>query len=70
MSESTLPRLVAVTKAAEVLDCSRGHVYGLIAAGKLRAVETKAKGAKSKTRIYESDLAAFIEANTRTAKSA
>ncbi len=70
MNDSTLPRLVAISKAAEVLDCSRGHVYGLIAAGKLRAVETKAKGTRAKTRVYESDLAAFIEANTRTAKSA
>jgi len=67
VAESSLHQLLSVTKAAEVLDCSRGHVYGLIAAGKLRAVETKAKGAKSKTRVYESDLAAFIEANTRTA---
>lgn len=70
MTESSLPRLVAIAKAAEVLDCSRGHVYGLIAAGKLRAVETKAKGTRPKTRVYESDLAEFIEANTRTAKSA
>lgn len=70
MSESTLPRLVAISKAAEVLDCSRGHVYGLIAAGKLRAVETKAKGTRAKTRVYEADLAEFIAANTRTAKSA
>ena len=70
MSESTLPRLVAISKAAEVLDCSRSHIYGLIAAGKLRAVETKAKGTRAKTRIYETDLAEFIEANTRTAKSA
>ncbi len=68
MAESSLPQLLSITRAAEVLDCSRGHVYGLIAAGKLRAVETKAKGVKSKTRVYESDLAEFIAANTRTAK--
>ena len=70
-SPSGLPQLMSITAAAEVLDCSRGHVYGLIAAGKLRAVETKAKGTRAKTRVYESDLAAFIAANTRsTAKSA
>jgi excisionase family DNA binding protein len=67
MAESSLPQLLSIAKAAEVLDCSRGHVYGLIAAGKLRAVETKATGRKSKTRVYESDLAEFIEANTRRA---
>lgn len=70
MSESTLPKLMSVIKAAEVLDCSPGHVYDLIAAGKLRAVELSAQGSRSKTRIRESDLAAFVEANTRTAKSA
>lgn len=67
MSTSTLPRLLSVAKAAEHLDCSRAHVYGLISVGKLRAVETKAKGSRSKTRVYEDDLAAFIAANTRTA---
>lgn len=67
MAESSLPQLLSVANAAEVLDCSRGHVYGLIAAGKLRAVETKAKGTRPKTRVYESDLAEFIEANTRRA---
>lgn len=70
MSESSLPRLRSIAAAAEVLDCSRGHVYGLIAAGKLRAVETKAKGTRAKTRVYEDDLAEFIAANTRTAQSA
>lgn len=60
-------RLLSITHAAQVLDCSRGHVYGLIAAGKLRAVELKAKGTRSKTRIRAEDLEEFIEANTRRA---
>lgn len=60
-------KLLSITHAAEQLDCSRGHVYGLIAAGKLRAVELKAKGTRSKTRIRAEDLEAFIEANTRQA---
>lgn len=67
MPESSLPRLMTIPEAAAVLRCSRGHIYSLIAAGKFRAIETKAKGSRSKTRIYESDLAAFIEANTRSA---
>lgn len=65
-----LPRrsqLLSVTEAAERLACSRGHVYGLIAAGSLRAVEIKAKGTRSKTRVREDDLEAFIDANTRVA---
>lgn len=62
-------QLASVTKAAEVLDCSRGHVYGLIAAGKLRAVEIKATGTRSKTRIRLEDLEAYIDANTRRASA-
>jgi excisionase family DNA binding protein len=64
---TTTTQLLSVTKAAEILDCSRGHIYGLIAAGRLRAVEIKAVGARSKTRIREEDLQAFIDAHTRSA---
>lgn len=59
--------LLSITTAAERLDCSRGHVYGLIAAGQLRAVEIKAKGTRSKTRVREEDLEAFIDSHTRVA---
>lgn len=59
-------QLLSVTHVAQVLDCSRGHVYGLIAAGKLRAVEIKATGTRAKTRIPAEDLQAFIDAHTRT----
>lgn len=62
-----MSKLLSITHTAEQLDCSRGHVYGLIAAGKLRAVELKAKGSRSKTRIRAEDLQAFIDANTRQA---
>lgn len=58
------PQLLSVAAVAERLDCSRNHVYGLIATGGLRAVDLRAKGAKSKTRIRESDLEAFIDART------
>jgi len=60
-----MKRLLSMPSVAERLDCSRTHVYGLIAAGKLRAVEIKASGTKPKTRVLEEDLDAFIEANTR-----
>ena len=65
-----MKKLLSPTHAAELLDCSRPHIYGLIAAGRLRAVEIKATGTRSKTRIREEDLQAFIDANTRSAKSA
>lgn len=65
-----MTRLLSPTHVAERLDCSRPHVYGLIAAGRLRAVEIKATGSRAKTRIREEDLEAFIDANTRTTKSA
>lgn len=60
-----MTQLLSVAHAAERLDCSAGHVYGLIAVGKLRAVEIKATGTRPKTRVREEDLEAFIEAQTR-----
>ncbi len=62
-----MSQLLSPARAAQVLDCSRPHIYGLIAAGRLRAVEIKATGTRSKTRIREEDLQAFIDANTRSA---
>lgn len=60
-------QLLSVAAAAERLDCSRGHVYNLIAAGELAAVEIKATGTRSKTRVREADLEAFIAGHTRVA---
>lgn len=61
-----MTQLLSPTKAAEQLDCSAGHIYNLIAVGKLRAVEIKALGKKPKTRIRQEDLEAFINAHTRS----
>lgn len=58
------PHLLSVTEAARHLSCSRGHVYNLIAAGELRAVNIGTSG-RSKTRIYDSDLIAYITRRTR-----
>lgn len=60
-----LTQLLSVARAAEVLDCSPTHVYRLIAAGRLRAVEIKVTGRRPKTRVRADDLQAFIEVNTR-----
>jgi excisionase family DNA binding protein len=62
-----MTRLLAIPRVAERLDCSRTHVYRLIAAGELRSVEIKATGKRPKTRVRSDDLEAFIDARTRTA---
>lgn len=60
-------RLLSVTAAAEQLDCSRGHVYNLIAVGKLSAVEISTDGRRAKTRVLAGEVEAFIAAHTRVA---
>lgn len=62
-----LSQLMSVQRASEVLDCSPTHVYRLIAARKLRAVEIKVTGTRPKTRVRAEDLEAFIDAHTRSA---
>jgi excisionase family DNA binding protein len=59
--------LHSVTEAAaEILGCSEMHVYRLIAAGELTAVDIATPGAgRSKTRIRSDDLADYIDRKTR-----
>jgi excisionase family DNA binding protein len=59
--------LHSVIETAELLGgCSDMHVYRLIAAGELRAVDIATPGAgRPKTRIRSDDLADYIERNTR-----
>lgn len=56
-------RLLPVSEVAATLGCSRGHVYNLIAANALTAVNIGA-GKSSKARIREDELDAFIERRT------
>ena len=74
MDRSPLPppagnplRLYTIPETAGLLgNVSKMHVYRLIAAGALRAVDIAVPGSrKSKTRIRGDDLAAFIEQRTR-----
>lgn len=65
MSTIRAPQLLSVAEAAERLSCSRGHVLNLVSRKKLRGVEIGI--GRAKTRIYESDLEAFIAEQTRTA---
>ena len=62
-----MTQLLSITRAAEHLDCSRGHVYNLIATGELRAVDISPRGSsRPKTRVRAEDLEAYIERQTRT----
>jgi excisionase family DNA binding protein len=57
--------------AAELLECSENHVRRLIASGALPAVDIAQPGSRRpKTRIRDADLAAYIDASTRTAARA
>jgi excisionase family DNA binding protein len=60
-------RLYTIPQTAELLgDVSGMHVYRLIAAGALRAVDIAAPGSrKSKTRVRSDDLADYIKRQTR-----
>jgi excisionase family DNA binding protein len=61
-------RLHTIQGAAEVLGCSENHVYRLIAAGVLSAVDIAVPGARrSKTRVRDDDLASYINTKTRRA---
>jgi len=61
-------RLHTMPGAAGLLGCSEDHVYRLVAAGVLPAVDIAVPGARrSKTRIRDDDLCTYIEAKTRRA---
>ena len=59
--------LHSIIETAELLGgCSDMHVYRLIAAGELRAVDIATPGAgRAKTRIRSDDLADYIDRKTR-----
>lgn len=55
-------------EAGTILRCSEKHVYRLIAAGVLRAVDNRLPGSrKGMTRVRSDDIAAYIDAHTRVA---
>lgn len=59
-------QLLSVTEAAKALSCSRGHIYNLIAAGELSAVNIGIAG-RSKTRVLPAELDAYVARHTRRA---
>ena len=60
-------KLISVTEAAERIGCSRGHVYDLITAGKLRRYDIGLKA--SKTRVSDEDVERFIASAEKPAKA-
>lgn len=53
--------LFSVVQVAERLSCSHQHVYRLIEAGELTAIDIATPGStQSKTRIRESDLSDYL----------
>jgi excisionase family DNA binding protein len=61
-------QLLSIHATAERLDCSDMHVYRLIAAGELSAVDVRQPGSrKPKTRIRSDEIDAYIKARTRKA---
>lgn len=70
MATTTAKRtqLLDIPEAARRLACSRGHIYGLIATGELPVVDIARKGStRSKTRVFEDDIEAYIAQHTRVA---
>lgn len=58
--------LLTIKDAAARLGCSGEHVYRLIAAGVLRAVDIAGPAARrTKTRVRSDDLADYIDRQTR-----
>lgn len=65
----TAPRLYKVAEVAELLSCSKDHVYDLIAAGRLAKCDI-GTGRRPLTRVSEKALTAYIERNTRKSGAA
>lgn len=54
--------LHTIPQVAEILTCSRPHVYALIASGRLHSVDISTPGsARTKLRVRHEDLLHFLE---------
>jgi len=61
-------QLLTIQQTAQRLGASENHVYRLLTSGELRAVDIAQPGSlRSKTRVREDDLAAYIDQKTRRA---
>lgn len=57
----TLPRNLTITEVAEVLSCSRPHVYALMSEFPNRFTISVPGSSRTKTRVPLEDVTAFIE---------
>jgi hypothetical protein len=70
MATRPAPRLNTIPETAEKLRCHRDHVYVLIASGALESCDIAPPGSRrSKTRVSDEAIAAFVAARTRKHKS-
>lgn len=51
-------KLISVPEAAARIGCSRGHIYNLLAAGRLKRHDIALKG--TKTRLSDEDVDRYI----------
>ena len=63
------PVLHTIPETAKRLGVCTATVYNLIASGDLRVVDLAVTGRKTKSRVRDDDLAAFIDKRTRSASS-
>jgi len=62
MTKKPLPQVFTIPEAAKYLRTSARHVYRLIAAGALDAIDVSQPGArKPKTRITEDAMRAYLD---------
>ena len=53
--------LLTLPEAAKRIGCSRSHIYNLIALGQLRPFDISAVSHRTKTRVSDEDVTAYIE---------
>lgn len=67
---SQVPKLLRPQAAADLLDCSKAHIYNLHADGDLEGVYVgRAKKGAGELRIYADSVAAFIAGRSTTVKA-
>lgn len=67
MTATSAPVVYSPVEVAAILGCSRTHVYRLMKAGALRAIDISVPGARApKSRIRREDLDAFLAADAQS----
>lgn len=53
-------KLISTQDAADRIGCSRSHIYTLVAEGKLRRFNIAVRGDRTKIRVADEDVSAYI----------